>query len=129
MGKSLLSPKKIFLWDCLGATLAAFFLLLVLSPFESSFGMPRHILYVLSSITGLYALYSGSCYLLFPATWRLYIKIIAVANLLYAGLTIIMVICFYQMITILGLIYFILELIVLAILIIIEKRKAITKKH
>lgn len=116
------NPKKLFLIDGIGGVLTAFFLGIVLPAFEDSFGMPTTILYYLSSIACVYAIYSISCYILLANNWRPYLKGIAFANLLYCCLTIVLVYHFYQKLTVLGLTYFGLELMVIVSLIIIERR-------
>jgi len=116
------NPKKLFLIDGIGGVLTAFFLGVVLPRFEDSFGMPITILYYLSSIACVYAIYSISCYILLGNNWRPYLKGVAIANLLYCCTTIVLVFYFYQKLTMLGLIYFVLELMVIISLIIIERR-------
>lgn len=114
--------KKVFLLDSLGATLAAFFLGVILTRFEHFFGMPKTTLYYLSSIACVYAIYSICCFFLLTKAWELrLIKGIIVANLLYSCLTAVLVIYFYQKLTILGLMYFSLELLIMIGLIIIER--------
>ena len=114
------NPKKLFLIDSLGAVLTAFFLGVILVRFEDSFGMPKTILYVLSSMACIYAIYSICSYFLLTNIWRPYLKGIAIANLIHCCLTIGLVFYFYQKLTVLGLTYFLLELIVVFGLIIVE---------
>ena len=116
------NPKKLFLIDGIGGVLTAFFLGVVLPAFEDSFGMPITILYYLSSIACVYAIYSISCYILLANNWRPYLKAIAFANLLYCCVTIVLVYYFYEKLTIWGLTYFVLELMVISSLIIIERK-------
>jgi len=114
------NPKKLFLIDGISAALTTFFVGILLVRFENSFGMPRTILYMLSSIAGIYAIYSIGCYFILVSKWRPFLKGIIIANFTYYSLTISLVFYFYQKLTILGLIYFILELIIISGLIIIE---------
>jgi len=118
------NPKQLFLIDGFGALLTAFFLVVILAGFEDRFGMPRSVLYGLSLAVSIYAIYSFSCYFFLRSKWRPYLKAIAMANLLYCLITIALVFCFYQSLTILGLIYFFLEVIVICGLVIIEWRVA-----
>ena len=120
------NPKKLFLIDSLGAVLSAFFLGVILVRFEDSFGMPKTILYVLSSMACIYAIYSICCYFILANNWRPYLKVIAIANLIHCCLTIGLVFYFYQKLSVLGLIYFFLELVIVSGLIILE-RKAFSK--
>jgi hypothetical protein len=116
------NSKRIFLIDGLGALLSAFFLGIILVKFEVSFGMSRAILYALSSVACLFAIYSLCCYFFNFNNWQTYLKVIIIANTLYCSLTIGLVFFFYKSLTILGLIYFILELMVLIVLIFIERK-------
>jgi hypothetical protein len=123
-----LSSKSntIFLIDGLGALLSAFFLGVILVKFEESFGMPHTILYFLSLVACLFTIYSFICYFFNFKKWQPYLKAIIIANSLYCCLTFGLVFYSYKSLTILGLIYFILELIVLIGLIFIEY-KVLTK--
>jgi hypothetical protein len=114
--------RKLFLIDSLGALLTAILLGFVLARFEPVFGMPKKVLYILSFIACIFFIYSFLCFLGKVENWRRYLKIIAVANLLYCCLTIVLAIYFFQKLTIPGLIYFALEIVVVTVLAIIELR-------
>ena len=116
------NPKQLFLIDGLGAVLTIFFLVVILAGFEDRFGMPQNILYGLSLVVCVYAIYSFSCYFFLRGKWRPYLKAIAMANLLYCLITIGLVFYFYQSLTILGLLYFFLEVVVIGGLVVIEWR-------
>lgn len=120
------NPKRLLGIDGLGALLSAFFLGVVLVRFEDYFGMPRTVLYALSLVACLFAIYSICCYFLLTHHWRPYLKIITILNILYCCLTMGFVFYFYQKLTHWGLIYFLLEFIVLIVLITIE-RMALSK--
>jgi len=116
------TPKNIFILDGIGATLSAFLLGVILVRFEFVFGMPLTPLYVLASIAIMLATYSFSCYFLLTDNWNsAFMKVIVIANLLYCCLSIILVIYFFEELTIWGVIYFLLELLVTCGLIIIER--------
>jgi len=85
--------KKLFLIDSLGALITALILGFVLTSFEDTFGMPAGILYILSLIAFIYSIYSSLCYLLIKTNFILFLKVIAIANLLYCFITIALVIC------------------------------------
>lgn len=119
-----INPRNLFLADSLGALLSAILLGLVLARFESIFGMPQKVLYVLSSIAFVFCIYSFLCFLLLKENWRPFLKIIGIANLLYCFLTLGLVIYLYQELTVLGITYFALELIVILVLISIELKTA-----
>lgn len=118
------NPRQLFLIDGLGALLTAFFLAVILAKFEAHFGMPRNVLYPLAIVACIFAIYSMSCYFFLPVHWRPYLKVIALANLTYCCLTLALVIFHYQSLMVLGLLYFLLELVVVGALIYIELRVA-----
>jgi hypothetical protein len=116
-GKWRLHPKRIFLADGAGALLTAFLLAVVVAGFETKFGMPRKVLYSLSLVACLFCIYSFACYFFTPVRWQPWLKLIAIANLLYCCATVALVCWFYQRLTPLGLIYFLLEMAVILILV------------
>jgi len=93
-----------------------------LAPFESTFGMPKDILYLLTSLACILCLYSLGCYFFVTQNRRLYLKGIAIANFLYCCATIVLVIIHYTSLTIYGLTYFLVELFVVIVLVSIELR-------
>lgn len=117
-------PKKLFLIDSLGALLSALLLGVVLASLESTFGMPPKVLYVLASIAGIFCIHSFLCYSGQTENWRSRMRIIAIANLLYCGLTAGLIIALYPRLTGLGLLYFVLEIMVVAGLAVIELKAA-----
>lgn len=117
-----LSPPILFLADSLGALLSAVLLALVLAPLENVFGMPAPVLYGLSAAALVFAVYSGACYLWSGPHSRTCLRIIAIANILYAGATVGLVLYFYQRLTIRDLLYFCAELTVITLLVAAEWR-------
>jgi hypothetical protein len=115
-----LAPKQLFLIDSLGGMLSAFLLGVVLARFETTFGMPPEVLYILSGLAGVYAVYSYLCYWRIKQNWIPYMQAISVANFLYCCLTVGLVIYHRYELTKLGFIYFLLEVVVIIILIIAE---------
>ncbi len=116
------NPKRLFLVDGLGALLTALLLGVVLVRFEVLFGMPKTTLYLLSLIAIVYTIYSFCCCFFNFSNWRPYLKAIIIANILYCILTTWLVFYFFSLLTILGLVYFLLEIIVICFLIVIELR-------
>lgn len=116
----IVKPKHLFLIDGLGALVSAFFLGVVLVQWESHFGMPSDILYVLAILVLIFACYSNYCYIFFPQKWKTYLTLITVINALYCCLTLALVVHFYHELTFLGLVYFIGEIIVIVLLVRIE---------
>lgn len=113
-------PKQLFLIDALGAVLTASLLSGVLANFERTFGMPQKVLYGLSLIAVFFAIYSFSCYFRDLKNWQPYLKAIAIANLSYCCLTAGLMVYFYQKLTLLGVLYFIGEIIIIVCLSIFE---------
>lgn len=117
-----ITPKKLFLIDSLGALLTAFLLFFVLKRFDDYFGMPKHILNYLSVIAFAFFLYSFTCHIFLKRNWKTFLKIIITANLLYTFLTFSLVIYHLKILTLLGIIYFILEIIIVLVLVSFEIR-------
>ncbi|RYF80022.1 MAG: hypothetical protein EOO03_17680 [Chitinophagaceae bacterium] len=108
--------------DALGALMTAFVLSTILARFNSYFGMPSHVLYLLVVVACVFMFYSIGCYLWLKRNYRPYLLLIAFANLLYCAFTIGSVGFFYKKITVLGFIYFLLESLVIIGLVLVEKR-------
>lgn len=124
-----LTPKKIFLIDSLGAAITALMIGVVLVQFQAHIGMPTPILYRLAWVAMGLALYSGLCYYLMPHKWQILMKIVALANLAYCGLTLGLVIYLWQSLQGLGITYFLLEIAVIVALATVELRTAYRHKH
>jgi hypothetical protein len=120
MNKMTLAPKQLFMIDSLGGMISALLLGVVLTRFETTFGMPQKELHFLSSLACVYAVYSFLNYWRFKGNWRPYMQAIAIANLLYCCLTIGLVIYHRHVLTKFGFIYFFLEVVVIICLIIME---------
>ena len=123
--KFSLEPRRLFLIDGLGALLSAFLLGIVLVQFESAFGMPRKTLYFLAFLPCLFAIYDFICYFRFTDDWKPFLKGIAFANLGYCGISIVMLGFHFSELTILGLVYFLVEIFVVAVLAMVELRVAL----
>ena len=113
-------PKNLFLIDSAGAFLTAFSLSVIVSSFNEYFGMPQRVLNFLSVIALIFCLYSLTCYFLAGKNWQPFLKAIITANLLYCCLTLALIIYNYQMLTFLGILYFIAEIIIICSLVIVE---------
>ncbi len=117
-------PKKIFLIDGIGGLVTATLLYALLARFEPFFGMPRSVLYWLSGIACLYALYSITCYFLLKDNWKPYLRVIALANLGYCCLTFGLLFYHAQSLSIWGFAYFLGEIAIILALARIEWRLA-----
>lgn len=76
-------PREMFLVDGLSALLSAFLLGIVLVTFEELFGVPKSTLYFLASLPCIFFVYDFYWYFNVNKTSSLFLKIIAIANLLY----------------------------------------------
>jgi hypothetical protein len=115
-----LNSKRILLIDGIGALATSFLLVVVLIYFESSIGMPRHVLCLLVIFAGIFALYSLSGCFLGKGKWKNCLLIIAILNLSYCLVSIGLMIYYFYLLTILGVIYFSVEIILIISLAIAE---------
>lgn len=122
-------PERMFLLDGIGALVTALSLLGI-AQLESYFGMPARILHVLAVVVGFYALYSFSCRFFlfgkesFVRIWRTPLLIIASANGLYCVVMAFLLFRFYESLTALGLIYFVMEVSLILLLVWFEVKVA-----
>lgn len=118
-------PRPFFLLDGLGAVLTALLLSQVLARFESVFGMPKDIVYLLALAAAVFALYSLLCYRLDPQSWRPFLRGIAVANTVYCITTLGLVIYWWPSLTWLGIAYFLGEIAIVMSLVVLEFKRAV----
>ncbi len=118
-----MGSRQLFLLDGIGALLTASLLVGLLGNCEGFFGVPRQQLYVLAAIAGIFALYSLTCYVVSPVNWRLFLRIIAFANLAYCVFTLVIVFFFSANATAWGMAYFIGEAMIVGGLVFWELRK------
>lgn len=114
------NPRRLLLIDGLGALVTACSLAFVLAPLETYFGMPRDILYPLAIAAGCFALYSWSCYLFTDGKRPIYLALIATANLIYCCVTGWLLLHLHEQLTALGIIYFLLEILIILVLVRVE---------
>lgn len=114
------NPKRIFLMDSIGAFLSATSLMVILCFFEPEFEIPKKMLYFLFVIACILSIYSIRCYYLFDKRWEKHLRTILIANILYCILTITLLAIFRNSVTLLAIIYFILELIIISCIAFIE---------
>ena len=114
--------KTLLLIDSVGAILTAFFLFSVLRPFNEHFGMPKIVLIDLSIIAFCFFIYSITCFLFLKGDLKLFIRLIGISNLLYCALTIGLLYKYHTFLTNLGMIYFLIEVLIICTLSYIELR-------
>lgn len=119
-----LKPQSLFLLDASGALFSALLLFFVLQPFSTYFGMPETQISPLAVIAVLLSLYSFSCFLFLKHKNRLFLSLLAVLNLLYCLLTLLLVILSYQNIQFIGILYFAGEISIILFLVVLEFKTA-----
>ncbi len=121
--------KTLFLIDSVGAFMTAFSLFVVMQQFNEYFGMPKNELTYLSVIAICLCIYSVTCFLFIKGDFTPFIRFIGVANLIYCALIIGLLIKYYPLLTIIGTIYFLSEIVIICILSYIELNVAKRNKE
>ncbi len=119
-----LSAGRLFLIDALGALTSMLLLGWLLPMFEEFFGMPKTTLYLLAGLAGGFFIYSFTCFLWAGKRWRAWMRGIAVINLSYCILTLVLCFWHYPFLSVWGWGYFIGELFIVLFLVRLEWRMA-----
>ncbi len=119
------NPKRLFLVDSIGAFLSLFFISCILIPFQQYVGIPGSTLFIIAVPPFIFALYSLICAYYVTIKWAFYLSLISLANLLYCCLTIGLIIYHYANLTLLGLLYFVTEIILILLLVFVERKTII----
>lgn len=119
--------QKAFIIDAFGAMLSSIMLIWVLPNFQNLIGLPISSLYFLGAWAILFVLFSGSGIFIKPKKPEIYLKIVAGMNSFYSLLSLALVLYYFEQIQFFGLLYFIVELLVLVLLISWEFRLASAK--
>jgi hypothetical protein len=119
------NPVKLFQIDSFGGFLSAFFLAVIPSIIKNIYGLPYTVLFFLATVAGIYGIYSACCYF-FARKWKPYLKLIAIANMGYCLVTMVVLFLYRHELTALGIAYFLVELLLIMILVFTEL-KAISK--
>ncbi len=117
--------RVLFLMDAFGALITAFMLGIIWYHSCPCTGMPPAVLKKLALIALLLFSYSGICALFLKNRNASFVKGIAVANLLYCMLTSSLLVIYYAELTILGMIYFVAELLIIFGLVGLEYKVAV----
>lgn len=117
--------RLLFLIDALGALITAFMLGFIWHNYCPYTGMPPAVLKKLALTALLLCSYSGICAFFLKNRSSSFIKAIAVANLLYCILTSSLLVIYYAELTLLGIIYFVAELLIITGLVGLEYKVAI----
>ena len=121
--------KTLFLIDSIGAFMTAFSLFVIVRHFNEYFGMPKNELTFLSVIAVLFCIYSAACFLFLKGGLKPFIRLIGIANLIYCALTIVLMIKYNPLLTILGTTYFLIEIVIICGLSFIELNVAKRNKE
>ncbi len=113
-------PRRLFLVDGLGAIVSAVLLGIVLVRLESVFGIPRSALYILASFPCVFTIYDFYCFFKVELKLGIFLRGIAVANLLYCCLSVGLAIYHASVISHFGWAYILVEILVLIILSLFE---------
>lgn len=105
--------KTLFLVDSIGAFITAFILFVIVRPLNEYFGIPIKELTYLSVIAFVFCIYSATCFLFLKDSFTTFIKFIGIANLMYCALTIGLLIKYYPFLTIMGISYFLAEIVII----------------
>lgn len=119
-----LDSRKIFLLDGIGGLITSFMLFFILRNFEEYFGMPGNVLIWLSALGLVYGIYSLSCYFFVRKNLNKFLKIIAVANIIYCVITGLLIYVHYNSLTSLGVIYLVVEIFIILGLVRMELKLA-----
>lgn len=118
------NPKKLFLIDGWGALLSAFLLGVVLVRLEDIFGIPSSVLYILAVPPVFFAIYDFYCFRKLNNQVGVFLKGIAVMNILYCCLSIGLALYHHPVLTVLGWGYIIAEVMIVFVLAFFELKMA-----
>ena len=117
-----LNSKNIFLLDGFGALVSASIMGIIIAHQVSFFGLPANAAYFLAVFPCFFFVFSIYTHFSLPKDWITNLKMIIIANLLYCFISIGVVFYHFEALINIGVAYFILELIVVLIVVILELR-------
>ena len=118
-----ITTKKLLLLDGLGAIVTAILLSQVLARFETLFGMPQEILFILAAIAMCFAVFSLSSHVFVKSNFKPFLRIILYTNSLYCLTTFILIGIHFDQLTWLGITYFIGEIVIITVLVYAENNQ------
>ncbi len=121
------SPKQMFLIDGIGAVLTALCLGVVLPLFHEHIGLPKEVLIAMGGAGVFYGIYSFSCFFFIRSRYVAGLKLLILANLLYCVASAAVVTFYVEQMTLLGLGYFALEVLVILGVVFLEMN--VLKNH
>jgi hypothetical protein len=117
--------KKVFLLDAAGALLSTLLLGVVLPYYLHLIDLPLHSLYVLATMATILFIYSFSCFLLLIKRTAFWLKLLVLLNLSYTFYTLAVLWEYRNEISHLGLLYFMVEIIILILLVVFEWKSSL----
>lgn len=117
-------PYHLFLMDGFGAIISASLLILITLLRPSFFYFSSITIRILSAVAYIFAIYSISCSLCKPKKWSKFLFLIAISNLIYCGITCLLVVNNLSKLSTLEIIYFFVEILLVTILVYIEFKVA-----
>ncbi len=120
ISKAEQNPKKLFLFDGLGAILSVFLLGVVLVEYKTLVGIPSNVLYTLAAIPMFFVVYDAYCYFKLDSNIGTFLKSIAILNSAYCLLSLSLVFYHLETTTIYGWAYILIEILIVLFIAIIE---------
>jgi len=102
--------RKLFLVDAFGALVSAFMLGVILVRYEIVFGIPKDALYLLAFIPCVFVVFDLAAFYFGKSNWSVLLKLIALANICYCILSIVLALMHRESLSVLGWLYIIIEI-------------------
>ncbi len=119
--------KRLLIIDIFGALITTTLLLLVVNNFNHFFGVTSSQINILAIISFLICSYGIVCWLTTKKNWKLLLLILALFNLIYC-LTTVFVLNSSTGLTIYGILYFFIEIVIILVLAFLEIKTALRLK-
>ncbi len=117
-------PRNLFLLDSAGGFLTALLIGCVLTHWQEYIGIPMFVLYGLAGVGLFCCVYSFLCAMLVRSQWRRFLRIIVVINGAYCALTLGVLFYFRSQVTLVAMVYFLLEIAVIGGIVALELKAA-----
>jgi|SRR5690554_2880712 len=114
------NPRHLFLLDGIGAFFSLFLLGILLIRFEHFFGIPVSTLYFLAFFPLCFLLFDLFSFFIVRRNYQIYLRIIAILNIAYCLLSIVLSLYQYDNISSFGLLYIFIEVTVIGIIAALE---------
>lgn len=118
--KIIAAPRLIFLIDTVGASLSMIYSFLIACFFQDYFGLSASWWFLLSGLAMVILVYSAFCFFRAPKNKITGLSIIITNNILYELLSIGLLIFNHNSLTLLGICYLMIELLILSLIILLE---------